>query len=707
METYLKLASVKKDKTCNCISPFYIHGITGINPNTGRDYSLEDLDIMKTALYRISNAKGCSIVSCCDPNDPTSMPDAEFTKKFIKKYPKIMPVYEGSQLISIKLSIIKDVNESGWQDPSSYFICKITKATIQPTSNPNIFLAVNLVNDCYNDSCSSAEAITFNNLLQNSKEDMKYTVIDDARVSQAILENNISYVKEYIKKFKQVDAPLTNNDYRNRMIHLASRTKYNEILKMLIALKANLNIKNKLGETPIHLAVQGRNLDNIETLLSQGVDLTIPTNKGETPMFYAMATGDKRIINMLYMNNSPILGVDAEGNNLIHYCILNCPTYKDKDNNSNNGNNGNNNSENIQNSKSDIIQWLIEHGISVEQKNNAGITPLELTSRQINREINKECAMSVKKDEDEVVEKFFGSSSGGGGAKSQDLSEYTAEHLSLLDIQTKLFNNIIRNNPNKYSGYINVSEIPKGAPIEILDTVCVGGSGITGNEDSEECVSKGGKITKVINKTTKIKLELIPEEESATDAISQNELYYNKDPKRIPKHTIPSLIQDYNSSILKAQVQTIPQTTVGMTYPIANSSNNLLQSTEPNNNSSTPSTSTTPMTTANLSSNVSASTPISTQSSNTPIPNGTKRPTEVDKHPSILDENNQIVEKCRHDAELNSEKFANTTSKTKEKFNAGIGLSMYWNDWKNLSYNQIFICILVIIGIALLINILL
>ena len=683
METYLKLASVRKDKTCNCISPFYINNITGINPNTGREYSSEDINIMKTALYRISAAKGCNVTTCCDSNDPTAMPDAVFTKQFIQKYPKIMPMYEGSQLISIKLSTTKDVKESGWQDPSPYFICKITKATIQPTAEPTIFRAVNLVNDCYNDSCNSAETITINNLLQNSTADMKYTTIDDARVTQAILEGNITYVKEYVRKYKQVDIPLTNDDYRNRMIHLAAGTKYNNILTMLIALKANLNIKNKLGETPIHFAVRGRNLDNIATLLSQGVDLTIPTTKGETPMFYAMATGDMRIVNMLYTNNSPVLGVDALGNNLIHYCIQNCPSYKEND-------------ETVPNTKSEIIQWLIEHGVSTEQKNNAGITPLELTSRQINREIDRECATGIQAEHADVVEKFFGGGSNirndtnrrtarrehfsnpSGGASEQDLSEYTPEHLSLLDIQTKLFNNIIRNNPSKYGGYINVAEIPKGAPIEVLDTVCVGGSGITGNEDSDECLAKGGQIVKIKNKTTKIKLELIPEEQSSTDAVSQRELYYNKDPKRIPKNTVPSILQDYNSSVMQAPIrstsQLTPQTTVGMTYPIATGSNNLLQTLEDKiglsstetihpqttmaSSNSTSSQSTAPMITASLPTDLNA-TPSATP--NTTLKTNT---TSTDEHPSILDENNAIVSKCRRDAMRNSEKMQKTATTT-------------------------------------------
>ena len=365
MDTYLKLTSVKNNKNCNCISPFYINDITGINPNTGRDYSKEDLDAMKTALYRISAAKGCNVSVCCDPDDPTTNPDPEFTKQFKKKFPKIMPLYDGSQLKSIKLSTSANVKESGWQDPSPHMICKITKSTIVTTPDPTIKIATNLVNDCYSDNCSSLEVMTVKTLLQNAKADMNYTYFDDARVTQAILENNISYVKEYIRKYKKVDIPLTNDDYNNRMIHIAAGSSNNEILTMLIALKSSLNVQNKLRETPIQFAVRAKNLDNISSLLSQGVDLTIPNKDGETAMFYAMKTGDMRIINMLYTNNSPIQGVDKNGNNLIHYCILNCPSYKEND-------------DTVPNTKGEIIQFLIEHGISTEQKNKAGITPLEL-----------------------------------------------------------------------------------------------------------------------------------------------------------------------------------------------------------------------------------------------------------------------------------------------------------------------------------------
>ena len=118
MNTYLKLSSVKTDKqNCNCITPFYIDNITGINPSTGRNYSSEDKDQLKTALYRISNAKNCKLSVCCDPNDPTSNPDPAFTKQFLNRFPKIMPMYERSTLTSIKLSTTKNRVGSDWVTP--------------------------------------------------------------------------------------------------------------------------------------------------------------------------------------------------------------------------------------------------------------------------------------------------------------------------------------------------------------------------------------------------------------------------------------------------------------------------------------------------------------------------------------------------------------------------------------------------------------
>ena len=709
MNTYLKLASVKNDtQNCNCITPFYIDNITGINPNTGRNYSNEDKDAMKTALYRVSNAKGCKLNVCCDPSDPTSNPDTEFTKQFLKRFPKIMPLYERSTMTSIKLSTNKDVTGSGWVKPSPYMICKISKAIIEDTNEPTIKMAKNLVNDCFTNQCSNIEQITVNNLLENSKADMKYTYIDDARVTQAIREGNISYVKEYITKYKVIDSPLTNDDYNNRMIHIASESKNVDILNMLIALKVNLNIKNKLNETPIHFAVRSKNIDAIDILLAQGVDMSLTTIKGETPMFYAMKTGNLRIIKMLYNNNSPILNVDKEGNNLIHYCIKYCPSFKDTEDGRGVD----------KNDKSDIIKFLIERGINTEQVNMAGITPLELTQKEMNREFNKECAEDIVKDNNDINEYFFNmkqnnkpgreaftnsttnkvkvmnsntinsntinsntpsttsqiptttKSTNGAQKRDKDISEYTTEHKELLEIQTILFNNVIRNNPKKYSGYISVDDIPKGAPIEVLDTVCVGDN-MTGNEDSEECIAKGGSLVKIKNRTTKIKLELLPEEETKIDEVNNKDLYFPKQPKKMPKGTIPSEIQNYNNTITGQ----VPQTT-GITYNIGEISTNELTPTTPTSgfNPQPTKASTNNKITNKITNEITNETTnqINTMPDITIQSNVSQQQednkTGSEEHPPLFDEYDDFVHKCQKDAIRNSEKIVETQTTIPQTF---------------------------------------
>ena len=664
MNTYLKLTSTKNDKqNCNCITPFYIDNITGINPNTGRNYSNDDKDIIKTSIYRISNAKGCNVNVCCDANDPTSKPDPVFTKQFLNKFPKIMPMYERSALISIKLSTNKDVIGPDWIVPSPYMICKISKATIKPTTDPTIKIATDLVNDCFTNQCSNVEQISVNNILQNTKTDMKYTYIDDARVSQAILENNIEYVKEYITKYKDVNVSLSNNDYNNRMIHLASESSNLDILNMLIALKANVNIKNKLNETPIHFAIKSNNINAVDALLAQGIDLSLTTTKGETPMFYAMKTGNLNIIQMLYNNNSPLSGTDKDGNNLIHYCVINCPSFKDS--------NDTNNTD--KRDKSSIIKFLIERGISIDQKNNNGITPLELTQKEINRELNKECAENIRQENNDIIEFFFNdstnttnpspsktptptktSTNNGAKLRNKDISGYTKEHSELLEIQSLLFNNIIKNNPKKYNKYISVDDIPKGAPIEILDTVCYG-NGMTGNEDSDECISKGGQLVKIQNRTTKIKLELVPDEETKIDEVDEKDLYFKKNPSKLPKNTIPTDIQNYNNTITNQ----VPQTT-GITYNLGTTSTNTLDAIETTLGFNPQPTN---LTINNKTNNKTNDLPNSSKATRQSQIKDTTQSTSLD-HPPQFDEYDDFVHKCQKDAISNSQTIKKTIPQT-------------------------------------------
>ena len=266
--------------------------------------------------------------------------------------------------------------------------------------------------------------------------------------------------------------------------------------------------------------------------------------------------------------------------------------------------------------------------------------------------------------DDEIAEKFFDVKQirkntegfSGNGAIKQNIVGETAEHQSLLEIQTMLFNNVIRNNPKKYSRYISVNDIPKGAPIEILDTVCVGDN-MTGNEDSDECLANGGQLVKIKNKTTKIKLELLPEDDTVLDAVDEKELYFHKESKKLPDSTVPSVIQNYNSSLNSSSANRqiiVPQTT-GITYNIGATSSNDINA----NPSITQGFNPQPTQKISIPAKdiVSNASPVITDS------------ITMDTHPAIFDES--VVQKCKTDAIKNSNKIteamtttANTTPQT-------------------------------------------
>ena len=130
-----------------------------------------------------------------------------------------------------------------------------------------------------------------------------------------------------------------------------------------------------------------------------------------------------------------------------------------------------------------------------------------------------------------------------------DYNNLSNNHKTLLEIQTLVFNAIIRANPNKYDKYINVSEIPKGSPIEVLDTLCVGEGNIDGTENSLECMSKGGKIIKVDEPSTMIKLDLLPVSKSAIDEQNEDDLYLKKIQKKININKTTNNLENYNKNL--------------------------------------------------------------------------------------------------------------------------------------------------------------
>lgn len=97
----------------------------------------------------------------------------------------------------------------------------------------------------------------------------------------------------------------------NTLMHFAAQNGNYEIVKLLMKNDANVNIKNKDGNTPLHLAILNRFPTIVKyiiedypawTFLSKKftADLLLQNNDGNTPLHLAVLVADSKIINDIY-----------------------------------------------------------------------------------------------------------------------------------------------------------------------------------------------------------------------------------------------------------------------------------------------------------------------------------------------------------------------------------------------------------------------
>ena len=67
-------------------------------------------------------------------------------------------------------------------------------------------------------------------------------------------------------------------------------------VKLLLKLGANLNVRNKSGDTPLHIAVEEGRIEIVEILLEAGADIQVEDHENNTPLHLAAIRGSLGII---------------------------------------------------------------------------------------------------------------------------------------------------------------------------------------------------------------------------------------------------------------------------------------------------------------------------------------------------------------------------------------------------------------------------
>lgn len=82
-------------------------------------------------------------------------------------------------------------------------------------------------------------------------------------------------------------------------MHLAAKGGHIDIVKLLLANSADVNIQNSHSEYPIHLAVEGGHIDVVKALLANSADINIVNSYNEYPIDIAAKEGNMEIIKLL------------------------------------------------------------------------------------------------------------------------------------------------------------------------------------------------------------------------------------------------------------------------------------------------------------------------------------------------------------------------------------------------------------------------
>ena len=146
-----------------------------------------------------------------------------------------------------------------------------------------------------------------------------------------------------------------NADLRN-----AAKEGNTEEVELLLDRGANIEAKNRWGQTPLLIAADWGKTETVERLLNRGANIEAQDNDGWTPLMYAARSGNTETVALLIERGANIEAQDNDGWTPLMYAARSGNT--------------------------ETVALLIERGANIEAQDNDGWTPLMYAARSGNTE---------------------------------------------------------------------------------------------------------------------------------------------------------------------------------------------------------------------------------------------------------------------------------------------------------------------------------
>ena len=141
---------------------------------------------------------------------------------------------------------------------------------------------------------------------------------------------------------------------------LAADHGHVDVVELLLANKADVNAKDDRGNTPLLSAVKGHK-DIVQLLLSNKADVNAKANNGETPLIFAADRGHRDIAELLLANGAEVNAKNGDGTTPLHIAAFK--------------------------GHKDVVELLLANKAEVNAKDNDGATPLHLAAQQGRKEV--------------------------------------------------------------------------------------------------------------------------------------------------------------------------------------------------------------------------------------------------------------------------------------------------------------------------------
>lgn len=133
------------------------------------------------------------------------------------------------------------------------------------------------------------------------------------------MDYNINQIDDTVGSILHYAVILSNIDETDKSLQaLKQNEAYLKAIDSLIRGGSEVNLVNKLGETPLHLC---RNCSVVDLLLSYGAQLDVKEITGKTPLFTYFCRANYEMCIELLKHGSELEIIDRLGNSLLYAVI--------------------------------------------------------------------------------------------------------------------------------------------------------------------------------------------------------------------------------------------------------------------------------------------------------------------------------------------------------------------------------------------------